>query len=70
MLTPTTISRAVDSGGMSRRSDYELEVDRERDRVYLTQYGQLDDEEYHVATAESVEQAEEFLNRFEGELDT
>jgi hypothetical protein len=128
-----------------RRSDYDLEVDHERSRVYLTQYGQLDDEtarallaeldemtrelpdgwdlvndlrefapfeqqkteyiergkeiiadngvranvrvvdsvitkmqfdrvgdddeQYHVATAESVEQAERFLDRFEEELD-
>jgi hypothetical protein len=128
-----------------RRSDYDLEVDHERSRVYLTQYGQLDDEtarallaeldevtrelpdgwdlvndlrefapfeqqkteyiergkeiiadngvranvrvmdsvitkmqfdrvgdedeQYHVATAESVEQAEQFLDRIEEELD-
>jgi hypothetical protein len=128
-----------------RRSDYDIEVDREARRVYLTQYGQLDDEtarallaeldemtrelpdgwdlvndlrefapfeqqkteyiergkeiiadngvranvrvvdsvitkmqfdrvgdddeQYHVATAESVEQAERFLDRFEEELD-
>lgn len=34
------------------RSDYDIEVDRDRNRVYLTQYGQLDDETARSLLAE------------------